>query len=229
MCRLWAIVLSCYSCEWTVKRWRQSKKERVQNRLSGRAWELGPSESSCESRWISLSCSLAACSTSNELSITCPYMQDSPICCYLPSLLQWIPLLSSCISFPSILSNDSQCILYIYIILFFFFFNFQFWSAPSDRPCIHPAVAPVLMSLPRHASSSHISFQPLSTADLNNVGIFWESWERQTNGRKLMFHVRLQFIMQKLSLFYTHTRQQITMPFPICLATHSDSRFSHLL
>lgn len=69
------------------------------------------------------------------------------------------------ISFPCILSDELQC---VYIFNFFFLPISNF---AITAPRIHPAVTPVLMSLPGHASSSYISFQSLSTADLNNGGI----------------------------------------------------------
>lgn len=107
-----------------------------------------------------------------KLSITWPCTHGTPICCYLPLL--WVRLLSFTISFRSIWSDESPP--------FALFFSFQFWRVGSDRPCS----APVLMSLPRHASTSYISFLPLSTANLNNAGIFSSErskWDKKQMGK----------------------------------------------
>lgn len=142
-----------------MRRWGQSERESAGQDVW---WCVDVPEN-----WISLShraatevdeslcCTLAACST--LIIKWCSSQSSDLVRVGLSNLLLSTKLtaVSSCLipfissSSPS---NESLCI-------YIFFFYFQFWSVPLDYPCNHSAVAPVLMSLPRHASSSYISFQ----------------------------------------------------------------------
>lgn len=133
----------------------------------------------------SLSCSLAACLT--LIIKWCSSQSPDLVHAGLSNFLLSTKLAAEIPSYPPVSPSPPSCpmnpCVYRYYMCYIFF-NFQFWSVPSDRPCIHPAVDPVLMSLPRLPSSSYISFQPVSTSNLNNARIFCETWERQNKWQK---------------------------------------------
>ena len=139
-------------------------------------WISLQSQGSCRGGWISLLPSgrpLNHSSSNVALDHLTSYMQDPPICCYLPGFAA----LSSPLIHVSPVPASWQMNYSVYTYLIFFFLPISNFAITAPR--IHPAVTPVLMSLPGHASSSYISFQPLSTADLNNARILWGTWERR--------------------------------------------------
>lgn len=148
-----------------AKRAEQSRaRQRVQDSLCDNMWTCLRagflSVTGQLQRWMNGSLTLCLPvqhSSSNDVALNhlTLYIRDSPIYCYMPSLLQRVPPLSSRISFPSIVSNKSFCV-HIYL----FIFIFQFWNVPSGHVSIQQWPL-VLMSLPRHTSSSYISFLPL--------------------------------------------------------------------
>lgn len=146
------------------------------------------SQGSCKSGWISLLLSgyllIAQHSSSNDVALyqLTLYTQLSRISCYLLSLMQWVPTLSSC--------PTRQC------MSSFPFFNFGFWCCTS----IYLSSCGSNINLPAKTDFLKIYlFSTLFSCKLNNAETLWDLKETKQVAQSEFQIFFLQFFRKKLS------------------------------
>lgn len=152
------------------------------------------SQGSCKSGWISLLLSgyllIAQHSSSNDVALyqLTLYTQLSRISCYLLSLMQWVPILSSC--------PTRQC------MSSFPFFNFGFWCCAS----IHLSSCGSNINLPAKTDFLKIYlFSTLFSCNLNNAETLWDLKETKQVAQSEFQIFFLQFFRKKIvSLMHTN-------------------------